>query len=674
MRGHVSMAESEQSADSPEGTGPATDPVATTLALGGASRTKADAFLDNQNSLIDIQKHHLRAQFKHLGLRIWGERMSVLLRVATAFMGLAVAAALAFMVWDAAHDEGLVVEAFSVPPDMAARGLTGQAVATQMLDNLSSLLAQTNSSRALNSYSNNWGDDLKVEIPETGVSIGEFNRYLHQVLGRQTHISGEVVRSAAGITVIARSGAEAGERFAGTEADFDALMQKAAEAVYARTQPFRYGVYLQNQRKLAEAEAVFRTLTNSASASERAWAYVGVFNAASNSGRLDEARDAAAASVAANPDNAWGWSKVAAVAGGLGHGEDALAAFRKELQALNGPGAKELQPSGIPSLRQVANIRIDNYLGDYTASKNEFLTLFPVLGRSADAESQIQANASVPGIPLGNAANVALRFADNQIAMHELAGARKTLAQAPDFISAFARRGEQNLSASAAQIFRGGELELALAQDDWPRVLQIAPVAEIAAAKPAISYLSYNYPVVSLWPDLAYGYARSGNFAAAHALIDRTPADCDPCLSVRGMIDAAEKNYGGADYWFDLAVKAAPSIPFAYAEWGRMLMQRGDFSGAIAQFKLANQKGPHFADPLEMWGEVLMAQNRSDLALAKFTEAEKYAPNWGRLHLKWGEALSWLGKTSDAQKQFARAGELDLTAAEKTELAKVNHG
>jgi Tfp pilus assembly protein PilF len=68
-----------------------------------------------------------------------------------------------------------------------------------------------------------------------------------------------------------------------------------------------------------------------------------------------------------------------------------------------------------------------------------------------------------------------------------------------------------------------------------------------------------------------------------------------------------------------------------------------------------------------------MARNQSHLALAKFEEAEKYAPNWGRLHLKWGEALYYAGKRDDAQKQFARAAQLDLTPSEKSELAKVFH-
>lgn len=122
-------------------------------------------------------------------------------------------------------------------------------------------------------------------------------------------------------------------------------------------------------------------------------------------------------------------------------------------------------------------------------------------------------------------------------------------------------------------------------------------------------------------------------------------------------------------------MRQAPSIPFAYADWGQALMERGDYDGAIAKFTLANQKGPHFADPLEMWGETLMKQNHSDQALAKFTEAEKYTPHWGRLHLKWGEALSYAGQKDQAQKQFARAATLDLSNADKAELATVNtHG
>ncbi len=69
-----------------------------------------------------------------------------------------------------------------------------------------------------------------------------------------------------------------------------------------------------------------------------------------------------------------------------------------------------------------------------------------------------------------------------------------------------------------------------------------------------------------------------------------------------------------------------------------------------------------------------MVKNQSHLALAKFAEADKYAPNWGRLHLKWGEALVYAAKPDEARRQFALAGQLDLSNADKAELGRQTAG
>jgi tetratricopeptide (TPR) repeat protein len=217
------------------------------------------------------------------------------------------------------------------------------------------------------------------------------------------------------------------------------------------------------------------------------------------------------------------------------------------------------------------------------------------------------------------------------------------------------------------------------AMSDWNALLSEASATE-KAVKSFASVPPYTRAYVQfaltrqVWPLVAVAQAMTGDFKGAHALIDKTPLDCDACLRAHGRIDLAEKNWRGAEYWFARLVADTPSLPFGYFEWGRVLLSRGDTEGAIAKFKIANRKSPHFADPLEMWGEALVARNRSDLALAKFAEAEKYAPNWGRLHLKWGEALWWSSKRDEAKKQLASAARLDLTPSEKAELAKVSHG
>src|ERR1700753_1911902 len=149
------------------------DPVAIHLALASASRAEADGFLQEQRAFIKDQRHHLHEQFIQLRLGIWEKRLGVLLRLATLCVGIAAAAAIGLMVWDALHSNGLLIEPFSVPPDLAQRGLTGRGVAARSLARLNDLQTDTSSQRAAKSYVHSWGpDDIKIDIPETGVSLG----------------------------------------------------------------------------------------------------------------------------------------------------------------------------------------------------------------------------------------------------------------------------------------------------------------------------------------------------------------------------------------------------------------------------------------------------------------------------------------------------------------------
>ncbi|MEJ0043094.1 MAG: hypothetical protein WDM81_13190 [Rhizomicrobium sp.] len=52
--------------------------------------------------------------------------MKLAFEFVVALIVVAIGTALAAAVWNAAHDNGLVIEAFSVPPDLANRGLTGE--------------------------------------------------------------------------------------------------------------------------------------------------------------------------------------------------------------------------------------------------------------------------------------------------------------------------------------------------------------------------------------------------------------------------------------------------------------------------------------------------------------------------------------------------------------------
>jgi tetratricopeptide (TPR) repeat protein len=646
------------SGPAPGSEGSASAAIALALGQSGSLDPRAAAFLEKQGRLADeqtvlagLQAEDLRREdsLRHWSLRVRhvSDVMKLAFELSLAFILVALAVGIGTALWSAAHDNGLVIEAFSVPPDMAQKGLTGQVVATQVLDRLSAMQAQTDSVRAADTFKNNWGGDIKVQIPDTGISIGEFYRILVSSLGRETEITGEVYRTANGIAVSARAGSEPAQVSRGREADLDALVDKAAENVYRQTQPYRYGVYLLQHGRIAEATAVIRALALTGPAEERPWAYT-VWGLLPNVAPRDGLeKERIAAKLGPNMPNVL--LNLGAAEAFVGHDEAALRASREASRLLESSAGRQLAAYAVTVQIPATRETIDELLGDYDdaiAQLNRTETL------TADY------NSAHEGALFSLQADLAAKH--DVAASRRLGGAQSDAAGIAPFL---VTSGGGNYSVPPLPA-----LARAVAQGDWRGARDDLDQFDRLPDVQSDYLLSNLWPALT-WPWLAYADAKLGDFGAAHSLIDRTALDCYLCLRMRGNIDAAQKNWSGAQYWFGVAVAAAPSVPFAYIDWGQMLLTKGDDNGAIAKFTLANQKSPYFADPLEMWGEALMSKNRSDLALAKFEEANKYAPNWGRLHLKWGDALLYSGDKNGAEKQFALTAHLDLSAAEKSELA-----
>jgi hypothetical protein len=618
------------------------DPIATALALTGASRAKADAFLDDQ-------RHHMHEQIKQIDLKLWELRLGVFLRLATLCVGLAAAFGVGLMVWGAAHSTGLIIEPFAVPSDMAAKGLSGQVVASQMLDKLTTMQNATDSGRSPQSYENNWGDNIRVEIPETGISIGELQRFLKSWLGHDTHITGEVWRTGTGIAVTAREGAAPGATFTGPESDLDGLMQKVAEHIYGITQPYRYANFLFYRNleapmadRAAKATAIYRGLIAGPSARERAWAWNGLATMEAYTDFRRAVLDYRK-SIAADSDFTMGYFALPFQELPLGRYQDALADGRMAKRLLDRRNVPDVNPSQLPLRR----LRTDGYLalakGDYTEALHNF---------EAGAGAS-ESFANLPRIQYVMAALLALAN------LHDGGQIRGYLLDlgAPSI--------EESFGNATALLVAGG-------LEDWPSVLRLekeAPTLRRLANVPASLQASAVVDAA-----IIRAHARTRDLKGAQARIAQCPVDSDDCLMAHGEIAEMERRNGSADAWFARAEQREPSVPFADTAWGQALLTRNQPDAALRKFKLANGRGPHFADPLEGWGEALMAKNQSHLALAKFAEANKYAPNWGRLHLKWGEALVYSGKPAEAKAQFARAATLDLTPSEKSELARASHG
>ena len=623
--------------DAPENAAPAADPAAIAVALSGASREKADGFLDDQRRMLHLQMEEMREEsplkLSHLRIRRFGDYAKMALEISIGLLALALVAAISLLVWNAAHSDGLVIESFSVPPDMASRGLTGQVVASKTLDELTVLQSAGNASRAAKSFASSWGDDIKVEIPDTGVSVGELYRFLKNWLGRESRISGEIVRSKDGIAISARVSGGGGFTVAGTESEMDAAIRRLAERIYGQTQPYRYGVYLARQGRTAEALTVFRPMALSGPMQERAWGYSGWASAVPLTD-IDLRLKLMLRGLELQPDNPVLLSNLANLYAGRGRWTKALPyqALAEQFR-----GERLVDPAAVPTMRRSLQAR---RTGQFEGANGEALRLI--------AEMQTLPRGGLNG-------SYSFLAAPNLAQAHDIAGARARMENPEPFVG---------VRENAVRNEVGTRMIIALMAQDWPEAM--------AQARRYAPLRARDVGLVNT-VTLAQIQAGVGDFAAAETTISATPADCYPCLRARAGIAALRGQAARADFWFARAGAEGPVFPQAEAEWGAALLARGKPDAAIEKFKRANKKGPHFADPLEGWGEALMAKNRSHLALAKFQEAEKCAPNWGRLHLKWGEALAYAGKLAEAKAQLARAAALDLTPSEKSELARQGH-
>jgi tetratricopeptide (TPR) repeat protein len=594
------------------------DPSAAAAAMDAAKTdpalaAEAAAYFRKQSLLVDLQVKHYdeehRLAIAAARRKRYADRIRNLLATLIAGAVLAVVVAVSGMIWSAANSRGLIIEAFSVPPDLAATGLTGEVVATRFLD-LRAMQTATDSERPADSYQHNWGSELKVEIPQTGMTFGEFGRLLRDKFGQVSHLTGEVIRTPNGLSITARYGDESPESFIGQESDIDDLTRRAAEAIYRVSQPYRFAEFLFEHSRTTEALHVISELALMGPRSERGWAYTewGTLDLNASADTSSARRHCLAGLAYSDASTVLAEICLVNSAVWAGHDKEALEYSRKLTvhSQVRAPGTTEayFENNKIVSTAYQASIE-----GDIQKSAKDF-TL---------AESAPEYGGTVKLAP----ALAATAHAMN----HDPDSASKTLEgiETSDDLS-FLRLDALG-AFEALPVFW-----IDAARNDWPAALADARMCDAwlneHAAKDKLFGLLRP---VWMQPLEALAMAKSGDTASAEALIATTPLDCYLCVRVRGQIAALKHDWPSAEGWFSEAVRQAPSLPFAFSEWGEMRLGKGDIVGAAVQFEAGHRAGPHFADALKGWGDALARQGQSKAALAKYDEALQFAPEWREL-------------------------------------------
>lgn len=583
------------------------------------------------------------AQIASERLEHGAKRMVIFFRAVLGLAALTLLLALVWMVARARADHGLVIEALSVPPDLAQRGLTGEALAANLADQLGHIDQVAQSFRSAETMKVNWGDDIKIVIPSTGVSIGELDTFLRRQLGGQTNIGGSVYRTPTGLRLTVRAGAHGVIDQTGSDVTLDAMVQKAAEGVFEKTQPYRYSKYLEFTGRRDEAMVVARRLAATAdSPSERAWAWAQISNLYE---RTDVRQGAAAAkrAIREDPNNALAYLNASIAENLLAHNGEARGF---------GVKAADLGVRGIGGLSEIGvNTSRANAAADPAANGDHAEVL-----RRLDRLSGKQ----YPGTE----SLIGSRRAAALLGMHDVTASRGVASVQSD--TYFAAHVEDGGGIGYPQYATAATLDDWVAAEGFSRQ-QLA----VLAREPEGPELAKAARDRNVLPRLAIALARQGRAAEAGTIARALPLDCYVCLLARMQVAGTKGDMRTAADWASRAERISPGRPTVATLLSQLYLKARQYPQALASAERAVAAGPHSADARKARGDALRKLGRLDEAVADYATAERAAPRWGRLQIDWGIAAIRLGNKKQARAHFEKAETMDLSAADKVLLDRL---
>jgi tetratricopeptide (TPR) repeat protein len=571
------------------------DPTAAALAAEVAKSDpelaqKAAAYFDKQSHLVEVQTEHLHEQravtLQLLQLKRFGERLRVGLQVFVILVATGISIGILVMLRDAFTSHRVVIEPFHTPPTLSASGIDGTVVAAGLLDAISRLQSATRSTAEKRDLTTAWTNDIKLAVPESGVTLGEVSKLLRARFGHDLHLDGDLISTGDSLTLTVRGDGVAPKSFEGPS--LAKLTTEAAEYVYAQAEPALWAYYLQDAGRNKEAIAFCRASYVKASGADRPYLLNVWANALSTSGGdLRESLKLYQEALRLKPDFWIGYNNVMNAQWGLGDEEAAWGTGEELRKAAGG------RPGAAP------DTEYQNW-DDLTWNLRQWRDAM-----IQDLNTGGGTNTTAEGPPI---ANIEVRMHD--FAAAELALGTTNSDDSDPTIAAISHFVRGQLAAEA------GNAELA------------ATEMEAFGSGYADPIVRFNYPGYDCW--IAPAEEAAGHPDKADAVL-KSAGTYVNCYRFRADILDSRGDWAGAQKAYAKAVALAPDLPAAYYSWGVALLKHGDQAGAEVKLKDAATRGPHWADPLKVWADLLAKQGKTNDALAKYDEALKYAPDWKQL-------------------------------------------
>lgn len=575
------------------------------------SAARCDMLIAEQANLLQLQAvallqeqplrvAHLRSLLQESKSRRTAQRLRTGVIALAALVSVMIGVAIIAVLYGALTSNSVVVEAFDTPDVLSEKGLSSKVLANALLDNLTRLQAATRTKENSRNVTWAWANDIKIELPRTGVSLGDLERILRAHLGRDIHIQGDIVLREGGTLALSMRGdGVMPKTFTSNFQDLDKVIMQAAEYIYGAAEPARYAGYLVHVGRNADAIAFSRDAYAAASEKKRP----GILNAWANAivgtgGPLENAKVLYVEALRLQPDYWLAYSNLANLYITKGEEEEVWRLGRDMVRKAGGrPGrATEFDYTNID--------QVTWNLQAWRTALYENVRAYRGVGSGTVAEEP--------------------QIADVDVRLHDVDVASLMLQTVEE------GNGNDPSIEALRHFVRG-------------RLATEAGESVLAATEMEAFGIAFNDPVVAgnyagfnCW--LAPAEEAVGRHAAADQAIQAGGHYVD-CYRFRADILDARGDWPAAQKAYEAAVALAPDLPAAYYSWGLALARHGDYQGAKAKLKEAVERGPHWADPQKALGDIEAAEGRWPQALAYFTAALDYAPAWRELQLSRDAAL-----------------------------------
>jgi len=568
---------------------------------------EAGAFLRDQRKMILVQMEHLHEQrallISRLKARRIGDWLKVCFQLFTALAATCIGGILVLMLFDAFNSKTVIVEPFDSPASLTTGGLTGKVVASDVLDGLTRLQAATRAAASKRHLANAWSGDIKVEVPETGVSIGEIDRLLHERFGHDEHIQGDLrLVDGGSLALTVRGDGVLPKTFTAPANELDKLTTQAAEYVYGQSEPFLFATYLIGTGRNDDALTFIQGAYAHATDADRPELANSWGTAELGLSHFSNAADKYRLAISLKPRMWKAWGNLVAALALADREEDAWrAGVDMQTQAAKSPRNDRPNKKFLVNFQQITQ--------DWSSALADTLE-DAKLNAGAGAGRNIQGPA----------------LAENYGRLHDWRNAQLYLT-ASDPTDPTTKA--QGLLLPAYRALENGNPQAA-----------IAPMEVFYAAWLADPDLQTTYFDQACLLGLAY--ALTGREAQAEPIYQRVGQRA-ACFADRADGLEASGNHQAANAAYATALHRFWDLPTVWDHWGVTLLRRGEIRLAEASFAAAHERGPHWADPLKSWGDALAAERRWPEALAKYSAAEEYAPNWYALQVAMAEARRHAG-------------------------------